>query len=46
MTDRLTRVAVMKSKFGQHFRNAAVALAGHVPQLRAALARKLAELDA
>lgn len=46
MTDRLTRVAVMKSKFGQHFRNAAVALAGHLPQLRAALARKLAELDA
>lgn len=46
MTDRLTRVAVMKSGFGQHFRNAAVALAGHLPQVRAALARKLAELDA
>jgi 2-polyprenyl-6-methoxyphenol hydroxylase-like FAD-dependent oxidoreductase len=46
MTDRLTRIAVMKSKVGQHFRNAAVALAGHVPQVRAAVARKLAELDA
>ncbi|MGN6571578.1 MAG: FAD-dependent oxidoreductase [Pseudolabrys sp.] len=46
MTDRLTRVAVMKSRVGQHLRNAAVSLAGHVPQVRAAVARKLAELDA
>ena len=46
MTDRLTRVAVMRSPIAQHLRNAAVALAGHVPQVRAAVARRLAELDA
>ena len=46
MTDRLTRMATMKSSTGQHVRNIAVALAGHLPPVRAALARKLAELDA
>jgi 2-polyprenyl-6-methoxyphenol hydroxylase-like FAD-dependent oxidoreductase len=46
MTDRLTRVATIKSTFAQHFRNTAVALAGHIPQVRAAVAKKLAELDA
>ena len=46
MTDRLTRVAVMKSRVGQRFRNTAVTLAGHMPPIRAAVARKLAELDA
>jgi 2-polyprenyl-6-methoxyphenol hydroxylase-like FAD-dependent oxidoreductase len=46
MTDRLTRMATMKSRTGQHVRNVAVALAGHMPPARAALARKLAELDA
>lgn len=46
MTDRLTRMATMKSKAGQQLRNVAVALAGHMPPVRAALARKLAELDA
>jgi 2-polyprenyl-6-methoxyphenol hydroxylase-like FAD-dependent oxidoreductase len=46
MTDRLTRMATMKSRAGQNLRNAAVALAGHIPLVRAALARQLAELDA
>lgn len=46
MTDRLTRMATMKSRAGQHLRNVAVALAGHMPPVRAALASKLAELDA
>jgi len=46
MTDRLTRMATLKSRAGQNLRNAAVALAGHIPPVRAALARKLAELDA
>jgi 2-polyprenyl-6-methoxyphenol hydroxylase-like FAD-dependent oxidoreductase len=46
MTDRLTRMATMKSGVAQHLRNVAVALAGHMPPVRAALARKLAELDA
>ena len=46
MTDRLTRIATMKSRAGQHLRNVAVTLAGHMPPVRAALASKLAELDA
>lgn len=46
MTDRLTRIATIKSRTGQHLRNAAVTLAGHVPAVRAALARTLAELEA
>lgn len=45
MTDRLTRVATLKSKSSRHFRNIAVALAGHIPQVRAVVAQKLAELD-
>ena len=46
MTDRLTRMATLKSPVGQSLRNAAVALLGHVPPVRAAVARRLAELDA
>ncbi len=46
MTDRLTRIATIKSRAGQHLRNVAVTLAGQVPSVRAALARTLAELDA
>ncbi len=46
MTDRLTRVATVKSGFAQHVRNTAVALAGQIPQFRSAIANKLAELDA
>ena len=46
LTDRMTRLATMKSPTGQVFRNIAVAFAGHLPPVRAAVARKLAELDA
>lgn len=46
MTDRMTRMATLTSPLGQSLRNAAVALLGHIPPLRAAAARRLAELDA
>jgi 2-polyprenyl-6-methoxyphenol hydroxylase-like FAD-dependent oxidoreductase len=46
MTDRMTKMATMTSPIGQSLRNAAVALLGHVPPIRAAVARRLAELDA
>jgi 2-polyprenyl-6-methoxyphenol hydroxylase-like FAD-dependent oxidoreductase len=46
LTDRMTRVATMKSRTGQVLRNTAVAFAGHLPPLRAAVAKTLAELDA
>jgi 2-polyprenyl-6-methoxyphenol hydroxylase-like FAD-dependent oxidoreductase len=45
-TDRMTRMATMKSASGQVLRNLAIALAGRLPPVRAALARTLAELDA
>jgi 2-polyprenyl-6-methoxyphenol hydroxylase-like FAD-dependent oxidoreductase len=46
LTDRMTRVATMTSPTGQALRNMAVALAGHIPPVRQAVARRLAELDA
>jgi 2-polyprenyl-6-methoxyphenol hydroxylase-like FAD-dependent oxidoreductase len=46
MTDRMTKMATMRSPIGQSLRNAAVALLGHIPPVRAAAARRLAELDA
>ncbi|MGC2077589.1 MAG: hypothetical protein WA728_16460, partial [Xanthobacteraceae bacterium] len=46
LTDRMTRVATMKSPTGQALRNTAVAFAGHLPPVRAAVAKTLAELDA
>jgi 2-polyprenyl-6-methoxyphenol hydroxylase-like FAD-dependent oxidoreductase len=46
LTDRMTRLATMKCPAGQALRNMAVAFAGHLPPVRAALARTLAELDA
>jgi 2-polyprenyl-6-methoxyphenol hydroxylase-like FAD-dependent oxidoreductase len=46
LTDRMTRLATMKSPTGQALRNIAVAFAGHLPPVRAAVARTLAELDA
>jgi 2-polyprenyl-6-methoxyphenol hydroxylase-like FAD-dependent oxidoreductase len=46
LTDRMTRVATMKSPTGQVLRNMAVAFAGHLPPLRAAVAKTLAELEA
>ncbi len=45
LTDRMTRVATMTSPTGQALRNIAVAFAGHLPPVRAALARTLAELN-
>ena len=45
-TDLMTRTATMKSPVGQSLRNAGIAFAGHVPPIRAAIARNLAELDA
>jgi hypothetical protein len=39
-------MATMKSATGQTLRNIAVAFAGHLPPVRAALAKTLAELDA
>jgi 2-polyprenyl-6-methoxyphenol hydroxylase-like FAD-dependent oxidoreductase len=46
LTHRMTRLATMKSPTAQTLRNAVIALAGHVPAVRSALARTLAELDA
>ena len=46
LTDRMTRVATIKSRAGQILRNAAIELAGHLPPVRATVARRLAELDA
>src|SRR5262249_32767079 len=45
-TDRMTRMATMKSGIGHVLRNAAFAVAGHLPPVRAAWANTLAELDA
>ena len=46
MTDRMTRMATLTSPLAQSLRNATVAFLGHVPPVRAAAARRLAELDA
>lgn len=46
LTDRMTRVATIKSPTGQTLRNMAVAFAGHLPSVRAAMAKTLSELDA
>src|SRR5262249_40257627 len=40
LTDRMTRVATMKSPTGQALRNIAVAFAGHLLPVRAAVARQ------
>ncbi len=45
MTDRITQVATMKSSLGQSLRNAALTFAGHIPPIRTAVARSLAEID-
>ena len=42
----MTRIATMESATGQTLRKMAVGFAGHLPPVRAALARTLAELDA
>ena len=46
LTDRMTRLATVRSPSMQHLRNLGVLLAGQIPALRTAFARKLAELDA
>jgi 2-polyprenyl-6-methoxyphenol hydroxylase-like FAD-dependent oxidoreductase len=46
LTDRMTRVATIKSPSAQLLRNWAVAVLGHIPAVRNSLARTLAELDA
>jgi 2-polyprenyl-6-methoxyphenol hydroxylase-like FAD-dependent oxidoreductase len=45
LTDRMTRIATMKTVAGQSLRNIAVAFAGHLPPVRTGLARRLAELN-
>lgn len=44
LTHRVTRLATMKSKSAQALRNTALHLAGHLPPVRKALAKNLAEL--
>jgi 2-polyprenyl-6-methoxyphenol hydroxylase-like FAD-dependent oxidoreductase len=45
MTDRMTRMAKLKSPTAKMLRNIAVAFAGHLPPVREALARTLAEIE-
>jgi len=45
MTDRMTRMAKLKSPTAKVLRNLAVAFAGHLPPVRDALARTLAEIE-
>lgn len=44
LTDRLTRMGTARSLMAQKLRNAAIAFAGSLPMVRAALARTIAEL--
>jgi 2-polyprenyl-6-methoxyphenol hydroxylase-like FAD-dependent oxidoreductase len=44
-TDRMTRMATLGSPAARAVRNAAIGVAGHLPFLTHALARKIAELD-
>ncbi len=46
LTGKMSRMAAMKTGAGQALRNTALAFAGHIPRVRAALAKTLAELDA
>jgi len=45
LTDRVTRVASLHAPSLRKLRNLAVAFAGHIPPLKRAVARRLAELD-
>ncbi len=45
LTDYLTRIATLRSPTARTLRNAAINVAGHLPFLTHALARKIAELD-
>jgi 2-polyprenyl-6-methoxyphenol hydroxylase-like FAD-dependent oxidoreductase len=44
LTDRMTRMATLRSPAGRALRNAAIGFAGHIPSLGRALARNIAEL--
>jgi 2-polyprenyl-6-methoxyphenol hydroxylase-like FAD-dependent oxidoreductase len=46
LTDRMTRLATMKSRTAQSLRNIAVTFAGYLPPVRTAVANTLAELNA
>ena len=45
LTDRMTRVASLHAPSLRKLRNLAVAFAGHIPPLKRAVARRLAEID-
>jgi hypothetical protein len=45
LTDRLTRIATLRSTVSRALRNAALAFAGYVPLVTSALARNIAELN-
>jgi 2-polyprenyl-6-methoxyphenol hydroxylase-like FAD-dependent oxidoreductase len=45
LTDRMTRMATLKSGAARAFRNAGMTIAGRLPPVRAALAKRLAELN-
>jgi 2-polyprenyl-6-methoxyphenol hydroxylase-like FAD-dependent oxidoreductase len=45
LTDRITRLATMKSSVGRVFRNIGMKVVGTIPPVRNAIAFKLAELD-
>jgi len=45
LTDRMMRVATLRSPSLRKLRNLAVAFGGHIPALKRAVARRLAELD-
>ncbi len=44
-TDRMTRMATLRSPIARGARNAALRVAGHLPSVRSRLARTIAELD-
>jgi 2-polyprenyl-6-methoxyphenol hydroxylase-like FAD-dependent oxidoreductase len=45
LTDRMTKMATLKSGVGRALRNTAMTIAGRLPPVRAALAKRLAELN-
>jgi 2-polyprenyl-6-methoxyphenol hydroxylase-like FAD-dependent oxidoreductase len=46
LTDRMTRMATLRSPAGRALRNVAIGFAGHIPSIARALARNVAELSA
>jgi 2-polyprenyl-6-methoxyphenol hydroxylase-like FAD-dependent oxidoreductase len=45
LTDRMTRMATLRSPAGRALRNVAIGFAGHIPSIGRALARNVAELS-